>query len=355
MKGPLELGEVLDGRYEVKGFVGEGGMQHVYLAADLVLEREVAIKTPKNASAAKRFKRSAVVAARVNHPNVAKTLDYFETNGRAFLAEELIVGADLASAALSQLSTVDPYLAAKVFHYLAKGIAAAHHAGVIHRDLKPTNVMVTGGVQTSDIKITDFGIAKLAEEELIEAVDGGSESLSMSATAVGALPYMSPEAIDTPRDVGYPTDIWSLGAMMFHIVTGTPPYGTGLRIVAKILEAAPPTFPPHITSNPQFRPLAEVLIGLIAKCMSKNPFVRPSADELVAEISEICYSTGFRYSGRVSRLKFGAYGFIETDEGDVFFHLSSVFGRKPELGDRVVFCKHEGGGASRAHPVVLMR
>src|SRR5471030_2444798 len=98
MKGPHKAGDLIATRYEVIDFIGEGGMQFVYLANDLVLDRMVALKTPKNASAAKRFSRSAVVAAKVNHPNVAKTLDYVEEAERAYLIEELVHGSDLDAA-----------------------------------------------------------------------------------------------------------------------------------------------------------------------------------------------------------------------------------------------------------------
>ena len=147
----------------------------------------------------------------------------------------------MQEALLRRLSCLDPWSAAKVFHYLAKGVAAAHHAGVIHRDLKPTNVMVIGGYSLSEIKITDFGIAKMAGEELIEAAEGGSSTMTTSQTAVGALPYMAPEGIETPREVGRPADVWSVGAMMFHLLSGAPPFGTGLAAVRRILEACAPT------------------------------------------------------------------------------------------------------------------
>lgn len=355
MKGPHAVGDLITERYEVRGFLGEGGMQYVYSAHDLVLDRLVALKTPKNSSAEKRFKRSAVVSSKVNHPNVAKTLDYVEQHGRSYLAEEIIEGADLDAALLAKVPQLDPYLVARIFHYLAKGLAAAHHAGVIHRDLKPTNIMVGGGFHLDQIKITDFGIAKMADEELTEAAEGGSESLSMSATALGALPYMSPEAIDTPRNVTFATDIWSLGAMTYQLLTGNPPFGSGLRIVAKILEAQPPEFPSFLTENVQFSPLADQLIAIVLSCMKKSPSDRPTADDLVKQTSELCYPISPRFEGVVKEIRYNAWGFIATDGPDVFFHLSSVFGKRPSRGNRVYFSKYIGGGAARAHPVLTAK
>ena len=146
----------IDNRYKILHFVGEGGMQQVYCALDSVLERRVALKVPKNPSAQKRFRRSAIVSAKVNHPNVAKTLDYIETDSLPYLIEEFISGKDLKEGLLQQLGIVDPYLTAKILHYLAKGLAASHNAEVIHRDLKPSNIMCVGEFNLSEIKITDF-------------------------------------------------------------------------------------------------------------------------------------------------------------------------------------------------------
>lgn len=355
MSGPHTAGELIGDRYEIRSDVGEGGMQFVYAAHDRLIDRMVALKTPKNKSATKRFKRSAIVAAKVNHPNVAKTLDYVREGENRYLIEELIEGQDLQEALLRRLSCLDPWSAAKVFHYLAKGVAAAHHAGVIHRDLKPTNVMVIGGYSLSEIKITDFGIAKMAGEELIEAAEGGSSTMTTSQTAVGALFYMAPEAIETPREVGPPADVWSVGAMMFHLLSGAPPFGTGLAAVGKILEASPPPMPPFLTSNPQFSPLAKELMDIAHQCLRKDPADRLTADEIVTRCGSLCYSLDTRSEGVVKRIDYGAYGFIESDGPDVFFHTSSVYGpRNVKVGDQVIFASYDGGGARRAHPVVVV-
>ncbi|HEY9302100.1 MAG TPA: serine/threonine-protein kinase, partial [Phormidium sp.] len=194
-------GQLFGERYRIVQKIGEGGMQRVFKAVDTLLDKHVALKVPKNLSAQKRFQRSAIVSAKINHPNVAKTLDYIESDSDPCLIEELIEGKDLQLAVLKPLGQLDPYLAARIFHYLAKGISASHHAGVIHRDLKPSNVMVAGGINLDVIKITDFGIAKMAEEELAQATQEGQSSMSNSQTALGALPYMSPEMLDPMQTV----------------------------------------------------------------------------------------------------------------------------------------------------------
>ncbi|WKL16793.1 serine/threonine-protein kinase [Comamonas testosteroni] len=329
-------------------------MQFVYAAKDNVANRVVALKTPKNNSATKRFRRSAVVAAKVNHPNVAKTLDYVREGEKRYLIEELIVGTDLSKALLRKTTFLDPYLVAKVFHHMAKGLAAAHHAGVIHRDLKPTNVMMVGDYSIDELKITDFGIAKMAEEELAEAAEGGGQTLSTSQTAVGALPYMAPEAIDTPKAVTQAADVWSLGAMIFQLLTGDLPFGSGLRAVQKIMEASKPKPPSFVSDNPQFSPLANELLEMTYACLQKDPAARPTADDLVARCGMLCYTVADRSEGIVRRIEHGAWGFIGTNNGDVFFHRDSVFGPQPGLavGDRVIFSAYAGGGAPRAYPVL---
>lgn len=350
------IGVTIGERYKIIEKVGEGGMQYVFSANDTLIDRKVALKTPKNNSAVKRFKRSAILAAKVNHPNVAKTLDYIKENNVRYLMEELISGADVQVALIDKTGFVDPYTAAKIFHHLAKGISAAHHAGVVHRDLKPTNIMVVGGYSVDEIKITDFGIAKMADDELTEAALGGETTISASQTAVGALPYMAPEAITTPNDVTFPADIWSLGAMMFQLITGVTPFGGGLQAVAAILSNNIRSAPDFISSNPQFKTLAVELFDLSAECMQVNPSKRPSADELVGKLSRLCYAQEPRVTGIVSAIYHNSWGYIRANFGDVFFHISSVYGpARIKEGDKVIFSYFKGGGAHRAHPVLIMK
>ncbi|RFC37182.1 MAG: serine/threonine protein kinase [Candidatus Nitrotoga sp. LAW] len=354
MTGPHVAGDLVDDRYEVIDYVNEGGMQFVYAAKDTILDRVVALKTPKNTSALKRFNRSAIVSAKVNHPNIAKTLDYFECDEKPYLIEEFIQGSDLQNSFLKKIKFLDPYLAARVFHHLAKGIAAAHHVKVIHRDLKPSNVMVSDDPQFSVIKITDFGIAKMAGEELTEVALGGVESITASQTAIGALPYMAPEAIETPKDVDLPADVWSVGAMMYEVITGEKPFGMGLIAVSKIMSANLNPFPSFLTSNPQFSPLSTKLIELIVLCLQKNPNKRPSADKLVELCSTLYYPVSERHEGVVANIKYNSWGFIKLNSQNVFFNFDSVYGTLPKVGDRVVFSMSPGSGANRAHPIIRL-
>jgi serine/threonine-protein kinase len=355
MNGPHGNGDTVGSRYVVIGFVGQGGMQFVYKAHDTLMQRIVALKTPKNNSATKRFKRSAVVAAKVNHHNVAKTLDYIREGDNRYLIEEFVEGEDLQQALLARAPFVDPYLAAKLFHNISKGLAAAHHANVIHRDLKPTNIMVVGGYSLEGIKITDFGIAKLADEELIDAAEGGESTMTASQTAVGALPYMAPEAIERPREVGQSADVWSVGAMMYQLITGQLPFGNGLKAVLRILQQDPLPVPLFVTANPQFSPLSNELLKIALACLNKDPKQRPSADALVTMCGTLCYSQSQRVEGVIDDFRFNAWGFIKPAQAKVFFHRSSVYGpTKIVQGAKVVFSPHLGNGANRAHPVMIL-
>ncbi|HEY9301114.1 MAG TPA: protein kinase, partial [Phormidium sp.] len=350
-------GDCIDNRYEILCFVGEGGMQQVYCAKDLVLSRQVALKLPKNLSAEKRFKRSAIASARVNHPNVAKTLDYLETDSSPYLIEEFISGKDLKEGLLQQLGAVDPYLTAKILHHLAKGVTASHNANVVHRDLKPSNIMFAGAFNLSEIKITDFGIAKMAEDEIINAVEGGESSTSASATVMGALPYMAPEMIRESRNAGKPSDIWALGAMMYELISGQKPFGFGLAAVPNILQAMPPQMPAYLENNLQFQSLGDELYKLILECLNKNPEDRPTAGELVSECEKLCYPVVERKTGTCTSLHPSRdWGFIRNDGGEtIFFHFNSVYGCKPKVGDQVCFSAFPGSPYPRAHPVNVIQ
>jgi serine/threonine-protein kinase len=348
--------DVAGDRYEIQEFIGEGGMQEVYRAVDQLLGRSVALKAPKNASGTKRFQRSAIVSARINHPNVAKTLDYFETPDRAYLIEELVVGKDLGRVLAEFFAFVDPYLAAMVFHHLARGIAASHHADVIHRDLKPNNVMVVGGEYFRGVKITDFGIAKMAEQEIDEAIQGGDErSFASSRTALGAIPYMAPEVIEGKAHK--PSDIWSLGAMMYELLSGRKPFGAGYLAIPAILAAESPPEPRLIRTRAQFRPLGQTLFELILACLRKDPADRPSADDVVRRCETLCYSLELREFGRISAYAHANYGFLTTSQPrDVFFHRDSFFIEgTPEVGDVLFFARYPGGGNDRGFPFIAVK
>jgi serine/threonine protein kinase len=350
----LQDGSLILDRYEVISYHAEGGMQQVYRTLDTSFNRIVALKVPLNPSAERRFERSARMSARITHPNVAKTLDYFEENGRGCLVEEFVEGIDLGTL-LEQFGVADPHLGAHILHHLARAVAASHHVGVVHRDLKPSNILISSDLAASSVKVTDFGIAKMAEEEISDAVRGGDDSISASKTAVGALPYMAPEMIEDSKNVRTPADIWALGALAYRMFQGNPPYGTGLKAVSAILEAKQPQRPTIWASNMQFEPLLEELWEIIKSCLERDPEKRPTADRLAEMCAELGYCSAPRRRGSVYRYPVrGGYGFIQADDGEeVFFHKESFYGNEgPKVGMLVAFGSFPGKPRQRAYPIV---
>ncbi len=347
----LREGEAIGARYSIVGWIGEGGMQDVYLARDLSFDRMVALKCPKNSAAEKRFSRSAKIASRINHPNVARTLDYVSADGADYLVEEYISGRDLKQIRTA-MPLMDPYAAAHVAHHVAKGLAASHHAGVVHRDLKPSNIMVPTGLDLASVKITDFGIAKMAEAELSQTLD--EETITSSSTMAGALPYMAPEMLRGAKYGEKPADVWSIGAMIYEFFSGAKPFGKNFDAVDLIKRAEVPA-PPSFAEKPQFSEMAAELYAIIKQCLAKEPADRISADELVRAVSGLCYPLGPRVTGQVMEVRYGTQFFAETDQGKVFFHADSVYGELPSRRDRVSMRVFPGIPFPRAHPVVVGR
>ena len=355
----MNIGDQIFSRYIVKGHIGKGGMQDVYLAHDSLLGVDVALKTPLPGQQDKRFKNSAVLSARVNHHNVAKTFDYFEEGGKLFLVEEFVLG-DTLEKKLQGFGAVDPHLSARIFHHLAKGVAASHHAGVVHRDLKPSNVIAEPGINLHQLKITDFGIATLTEEVFAQAAEDGDLTRSTSGTIRGALPYMSPEMMfRKPGDhPGKEADVWSLGAMMFKVSTGEYPFGVYLEAAVNVKNGERKPWPDFMTQKTQFRPLALDLQRLIESCLQYEPHKRPTADDLKATISGICYINVDRSIGTVSKLiQNGCSGFAYDDHDSVFFSMESVYGlRRPAAvtNNKICYSSFPGSPNKRAHPVVVV-
>jgi eukaryotic-like serine/threonine-protein kinase len=348
-----KLGDLVGNRYRVIGYIGQGGMQEVYRVRDVLLERDAVLKSPKNPSAKKRFKRSAMLSARVNHHNVAKTLDYLEEDDRFYLIEEFVPGCDLGQFLSTCVPVLDPFSAGRVLHHLAKGLAASHHAGVVHRDLKPTNVMVVGGRDFIDFKLTDFGIAIMAAEEIGDAVAGDEQGLTSSQTALGALPYMAPETIDDMRQAGKPADVWAIGAMTYEILTGKRPFGTGYKAVPLIQAANVPPLPATLTNKPQFGPFAQAIYDILKLCLQKDQLKRPSADDLVKLCEGLYYSVVPREFCLIQSFQHDAWGFAASKSGEVFFHKDSIYeATSVAVGEAVWLSAYQGTPQRRAFPVV---
>ena len=260
-------GRVLAGRYRVVEQLGRGGMGMVCRAVDEVLGREVAVKelrTFADASAEEladlrlRMQREARAAARIRHAGVISVHDVAEDDGRPVIVMELVDGPSLADV-LAERGAMDPREAAGIGARVADALGAAHAAGVLHRDVKPGNVLLERGGR---VVLTDFGIATMEDPG-----DGAADRLTQSGQLVGSLDFLAPERAQGRRP-GPASDIWSLGAMLYAAVEGGSPFrrtSTWSTLSAIITEPVPE---PRAAG-----PLAPVLAMLLAK----DPEARPDA------------------------------------------------------------------------------
>ncbi|MEN2992163.1 MAG: serine/threonine-protein kinase [Bacteroidia bacterium] len=267
-------------RYEVIRVLGEGGMGVVYLALQKKLNRYVAIKSiapylAREPQIRERFASEAAVLARLNHPNIVTLYDYIEEDGALYLIMEYVEGQPLA-----QKLQQGPLSLEEVRHYfkqVLEAFAYAHQQGIVHRDIKPANLMITSDRR---VKILDFGVARLLQTD---------HSLTRTGMRIGTLMYMSPEQIKGERELDARSDIYSLGVVLYEMLTGQPPYPPdisefhlSLRIVQEPLFdlARPPaTLPPA---------LGEIIL----KATEKQPTYRyPSCEAFLADF-EAAFSGG---------------------------------------------------------------
>ncbi len=261
----LPPGTMLGARYRINALAGTGGMGQVYRAEDLELDQTVALKlipdeVGRDEARLARLRDEVRIARQVSHPNVCRVYDIGEAEGRHFLSMEWIEGRDLASV-LKAEGRLDSDRAASIARQIGAGLAAAHDRGVVHRDLKPANVMVDArGVA----RITDFGIAALA------GVGRGDKARE------GTPHYMSPEQL-SGDEVGAPSDIYSLGLVLYELFTGKPVY-TG-KTHEELAQQRRESLPPPSRLARDIEPGVE---KLILRCLSDDPARRPAgARELV--------------------------------------------------------------------------
>ena len=268
----LQAGSKLANRYLIEAAIGSGGMGEVYLALDSKLGRDVAIKVLNSASADdeelnKRFEREMRSVAALSHPNIVSLHDFSEDSGTKFAVMEFVRGNTLRDFIADglELSTALEFALG-----IAKGLQAAHALNLMHRDIKPENVMVS---VSNDVKVLDFGLAR-AE---VLAPDQG---LTGTALIPGTLPYMSPEQAES-RALNCATDIFSLGTVLYEMLTGTNPFrgATAIETIRLVSEAKPaliaesaPNIPPGIAA-------------LIHAMLVVNPDDRPTADEIACKLA----------------------------------------------------------------------
>ena len=263
--------QVFTGRYQMVRQLARGGMAEVYLARDLLLDRPVALKVlfpefSSDRSFVERFRREARAAANLNHPNIVSIFDWGEEDGTYFIVMEFVDGRTLREVIRRQ-DKLQPAQAAEIAAEIASALHFAHLNGVVHRDVKPGNVMIT----ERQVKVTDFGIAR--------AGDPG-ESLTQTGAVMGTATYFSPEQAQG-QGVDPRTDVYSLGVVLYEMVAGRPPF-VGDSPVSIAYQHVRETAPPLREHNPDVPPAFE---AIVAKAMAKNRTDRyATAEELRADL-----------------------------------------------------------------------
>ncbi len=284
-------GEVLAGRYRLERELGRGGMATVFLATDLRLSRPVALKRMHPGSGtdrAVRFRREAELAASLHHPNVLEVHDYGEDEAHGpFLVCEWVRGEDLRALA-GRLSPVPPEAAMVLGWELARALAAAHARGIVHRDVKPDNVLVAEG---GPLKLADFGLAALEDQE----------RLTSTGAVTGSLPYMAPERIDTGA-YSPASDVYAVGVILFELCSGTTPHaGKGAaHLVASVMAKDAPLLTEVVPGTP------EPLAALVARCLAKDARDRPRDGASLASALEELLQRGVGPPADMAREFLGA-------------------------------------------------
>jgi len=263
----IESGTQL-GRYEIRSAIGAGGMGEVYLARDIKLERQVAIKLlseefNKHPDRLRRFTQEARAASALNHPNILTIHEIGDIDGKHYIATEYIEGEPLRHHI--QLSRMKLREALDVMVQIASALSTAHQAGIIHRDVKPENIMVRpDGI----VKVLDFGLAKLTENQSL-TMDSEAGTISKKATdpgtIMGTVAYMSPEQARGKR-VDARTDIFSFGILLYEMVAGRPPFTgeSSTDVLAAILDKEPLPLLRFVDGLPQ------ELQRIVTKCLRKE-------------------------------------------------------------------------------------
>jgi beta-lactam-binding protein with PASTA domain/predicted Ser/Thr protein kinase len=268
-----ERGQPFDGRYRVLGRLGVGGMATVYLAEDSSLGRKVALKVmaerySEDGEFVERFRREAQAAARLNHPNIIAVYDRGEADGRPYIAMEYLQGRTLKQVIQAE-GPLPPERAIAIAMQVLAGLRYAHEHGVVHRDVKPHNVLVG---DDGRIKVTDFGIAHAGDPQMTEV-----------GSIVGTAQYLSPEQA-RGRAVGPQTDLYSLGVVLYEMLAGRVPF-EGDSSVAIAMQHVSEQPPPLRALAPD---VPESLALVVAHAMLKDPAQRyTSADEFAADLDRV--------------------------------------------------------------------
>ncbi|MBL8620131.1 MAG: serine/threonine protein kinase [Myxococcales bacterium] len=282
------IGQTL-GSYTIERELGRGGMGAVYLAVHTMLGRKAAVKLlrselSRDPSTVQRFFTEARAASAIKHPSIVEIYDFgVAPDGAAYIVMELLDGESLATR-LARLGRLPVATALVIARQIATALAAAHRAGIVHRDLKPDNAFLVADPEVAGgerVKLLDFGIAKLTG-------DGGVAHTTTGAI-MGTPHYMSPEQCEGSRAVDHRADLYSLGCMLFQMISGRLPFeGDGVGgIIGMHLYVAPPALRTLAPDAPA------AVEALVARLLAKDPAARPaSADELAAQLGQLGAASG---------------------------------------------------------------
>ena len=256
----LEAGKTLNGRYKIQSLIGTGGMAAVYLATDLILDRLVAIKVLRldfrqNDDAMRRFRREALSATQLTHPNIVGVYDVGQSQEMNYIVMEYVEGTDLKDY-VRQRGALHPIDAVRIMMQIVSAIAAAHQNRIIHRDIKPQNILID---REGNVKITDFGIAVALSDT----------SLTQTNTLLGSVHYLSPEQARGGMAT-IQTDIYALGIVLYELLTGRVPFDgeSAVSIALKhFQEPLPPVMNPSVM-------IPQSLENIVLKATAKDPMNR---------------------------------------------------------------------------------
>jgi serine/threonine-protein kinase len=261
------MGEILAGKYQITGFLGEGGMGTVWRARSLLLDVDVAIKVlhreHADGDASARLLREARATASLGHSAIVRVLDFGETDaGEPFLVMELLEGISLADW-IDGNGRMSADQAVRTLLPIADALVVAHAHGVVHRDVKPDNILLAGGELGNHLpKILDFGIAKLLTTQ-------SGRVLTQAGAVLGSLEYMSPEQAEGKLEVGQQTDVWGLSVVLYELVTGRRPFA-GATLTAMLFSL----LTKHPTPTHELAAGDEELWKIIARGLEKSPAER---------------------------------------------------------------------------------
>ncbi|MBK0348136.1 Stk1 family PASTA domain-containing Ser/Thr kinase [Aerococcaceae bacterium zg-ZJ1578] len=253
----IEIGEKLSGRYRITDVIGQGGMANVFLAHDLILNRDVAVKVLRfdfqdNQDAIRRFQREAMSASQLLHHNIVEVYDVDETDQQQYIVMEYVKGTDLKSY-IQQHAPLSLELTVSIMSQILSAIEVAHKNRIIHRDIKPQNILIT---DQNEVKITDFGIAIALSDT----------SITQTNTLLGSVHYLSPEQA-RGSNATTKSDIYALGVVLYELITGSVPFN-GESAVSIALKHFQETFP-RVKDSMEYVP--QSLENVVLRATAKNP------------------------------------------------------------------------------------